>query len=161
MTYAPCANEPVMPPAPRSFENPDDDFIRELLFRSKIIAVPGLSPSPYRPSHRVAFALQAYGYRIIPVRPGVVEILGEVAVSSLDLIDAALDEGERVDIVDVFRAPQHADEIVTQCLRLRPRALWLQEGIVNPNAAVRARDAGIPTIMDRCILKERARLVAT
>ncbi len=139
--------------------NPDDDYVRELLRRSRIIAMPGLSPRPSRPSHRVAFAMQGYGYRVIPVRPGVVEILGEVAVTNLDRIGSVLDDGESVDIVNVFRAPQHVDAIVTECLRLRPRALWLQEGVVNPGAAERARAAGIATIMDRCILKERARLL--
>ena len=149
-------------PAPKQFpDNPDDDFVKELLLRSRIIAMPGLSPRPFRPSHRVAFAMQAYGYRVIPVRPGAVEILGEVAVSGLDRIGAVLEDGESVDIVDVFRAPQHVDAIVTECLRLRPRALWLQEGVINPGAAARARAAGIATIMDRCILKERARLLAS
>lgn len=141
------------------FRNPEDEVIASLLRRARVIAIPGLSPRPYRPSYRVAFALQGYGYRVIPVRPGAVEILGEVAVASLASIGDVMADGERVDIVDVFRAPEHIDEIVNQCLRVQPRALWLQEGVVNPVAARRARDAGIITIMDRCIVRERARLL--
>ena len=141
------------------FRNPADEVVADLLRRAQVIAIPGLSPRPYRPSYRVAFALQSYGYRVIPVRPGTLEILGEVAVASLDFIGDVMEDDERVDIVDVFRAPEHIGAIVDQCLRMRPRALWLQEGVVNPGAARRARDAGIVTVMNRCILKERARLL--
>ncbi|MGD8828495.1 MAG: CoA-binding protein, partial [Gammaproteobacteria bacterium] len=101
----------------------------------------------------VARAMQGYGYKIIPVRPGVDEILGEPAVADLADLD------EAVDIVDVFRAPEHVDGIVDTCIENGLKVLWLQEGVVNEAAAERARQAGMFVVMDRCIYKEYAALV--
>ncbi len=112
------------------------------------IAVLGLSPKPNRPSHNVAKAMQGFGFRIIPVRPMVQEILGEPVYPTLDAIT------ERIDVVNVFRAAEHLDAIVDECVRLHIPALWIQEGIVNIPAAQRARDAGIFVVMDRCLYKD-------
>ena len=135
-----------------SFTNPDDDALRALLGRSKTIAVVGLSPQPARPSYRVAKAMQHYGYRIVPVRPLVNEVLGEKAYASLAEIPFA------VDLVDVFRAAEHLPAIVEQCQALHLPAIWIQEGIIAEVAAHSAVASGMTVVMDRCILKDYVRL---
>lgn len=134
------------------FSNPDDAALHALFNRIKTIAVVGLSPQSARPSYRVARAMQGYGYRIVPVRPLVDEVLGEKAYASLADIPFA------VDLVDVFRAAEHVPAIVEQCLALHLPAIWLQEGIVADAAARRAQAGGMMVVMDRCILKDYVRL---
>lgn len=136
-----------------TFENPSDEAIRELLEQVRNIAVVGLSPKPDRPSYVVAHHLKGYGYRVIPVRPATGEILGEKTWPDLESVPDA------VDLVDVFRAPEHVDPIVDTCIARGIKALWLQEGVVNEAAAQRARAAGITVVMDRCIFKECAALL--
>jgi uncharacterized protein len=140
------------------FLNPKAEQIAKLLRAAATIAVVGLSPDRTRPSHGVAKALQRFGYRIIPVNPFAESILGEPAVASLDQLPEALGPGERIDIVDVFRRREHVAGIVDECIRLKLPALWLQEGVVDERAAARAVQAGIFTVMDRCLFKERAAL---
>ena len=135
-----------------SFSNPDDDALRALLSRVKTIAVIGLSPQPARPSYRVSKAMQHYGYRIVPVRPRVDEVLGEKAYASLAEIPFA------VDLVDVFRAAEHLPAIVEQCQALHLPAIWIQEGIMAEAAAHSAVASGMTVVMDRCILKDYVRL---
>lgn len=135
-----------------SFDNPDDDALRRLLDDVKTIAVVGLSPQPARPSFRVAQAMQGYGFRIVPVRPAVEQVLGERAYARL------ADIPFKVDLVDVFRAAEHVPAIVEQCLALNFPAIWIQEGIVHTEAAETARAAGMTVAMDRCLLKEYIRL---
>jgi predicted CoA-binding protein len=130
------------------FTNPSDEDIRALLQRVKTIAVVGLSASPGRPSHGVARALQGFGYRIIPVNPTVVEVLGEKACPSLR------DLPEPVDLVDVFRESSHVAGIVDDCIALKLPALWLQDGVMDAAAALRARAAGLTVVMDRCIYRD-------
>ncbi len=140
------------------FANPPPPQIENLLRAARIIAVVGLSADPGRPSHRVARALQGFGYRIIPVTPALPEVLGERAVASLDDLPQVLKAGERVDIVDVFRRPEFVAGIVDECIRLKVPALWLQDGVIDPAAAERAVAAGIFTVMDRCTYRDRAAL---
>lgn len=140
------------------FHNPDAETIATLLQRARIIAIVGLSADPSRPSHGVARGLQRFGYRIIPVTPSADTVLGERAVPDLDHLGAVLAAGEQVDIVDVFRRPEHVAGIVDDCIRLGLPALWLQDGVVDEAAAARARDAGIVTVMDRCLWRDRAAL---
>ena len=140
------------------FVNPHAQHIARLLRAARIIAIVGLSPDRTRPSHGVAKALQRFGYRIVPVNPFAESILGEPAVASLAQVAEVLGPDERIDIVDVFRRPQHVPGIVADCIRLELPALWLQEGVVDEAAAVRAVRAGILTVMDRCLFKERAAL---
>lgn len=135
------------------FENPPLHEIRVLLQRIHNIAVVGLSPNPNRPSHLVAEALQRFGYRILPVRPAITEILGEPAYPDLRQVQ------EHIDLVDVFRAPEHVDEIVDACIGLNVPALWLQDGVINEAAALRARQAGIFVVMDRCIYRDYLQLM--
>ncbi len=140
------------------FTNPSSEQIAEVLHAARVIAVVGLSADPTRPSHGVARALQRFGYRIIPVTPSAEVILGEQAVPDLAHLSEALGPGERVDIVDVFRRPEHVAGIVDECIRLRLPAIWLQDGVIDAGAAERARTAGIFTVMDRCLFRDRAAL---
>lgn len=133
------------------FSNPHPDEINRLLREIHSVAVLGLSPKPDRPSFRVARGLQSHGYRIIPVRPMVAEVLGEIAYPDLESLP------ELPDIVDVFRASEHVSAIVDSCIKLGIRKLWLQEGVINEEAALRAQQAGITVVMDLCIWRELAR----
>lgn len=136
------------------FQNPSSNEIKALLARVKTIAVVGLSPKPNRPSFVVARAMQGFGYRTIPVRPAVDKVLGEKAYASLAEVP------DQIDVVDAFRAAEHLDELVDECIRLKLPALWIQEGIVNVAAAERARSAGLFVVMDRCIYKDYVSLLA-
>jgi predicted CoA-binding protein len=128
------------------------DSIHELLSRIKTIAVVGQSDNSMRPSYGVSAYMQAQGYKIIPVNPHISDALGETAYPSL------FDVPTKIDLVDVFRRPEYVDEIVEQAIQLKIPAIWLQEDVINEQAAEKARQAGIFVVMDRCILKEhRAR----
>ena len=133
---------------PDTFRNPDAAAIRALLQSVRTIAVVGLSPNPLRPSHGVARALQQFGYKVIPVRPAVDQVLGERAYPTLS------DVAEPFDLVDVFRSPEHIAPLVDECLRLGVKAIWLQDGVVDETAARRAADAGVTVVMDRCIYRD-------
>ena len=135
------------------FANPSANEIRALLLRTKTIAVVGLSASPMRPSHSVARALQGFGYRIIPVNPAVTEVLGEKAYPSLRALP------EPVDLVDVFRESRHVAEIVDDCIPLKRPVLWLQDGVIDKAAALRAQEAGLTVVMDRCIYRDYLQLI--
>lgn len=131
-----------------TFDYPPAEDIRKLLHEVRSIAVLGLSPNPSRPSFRVAQGLQAKGYRIIPVRPLVDEVLGEKAYPDLESLP------ELPDIVDVFRASEHVPAIVDSCIKLGIKRIWLQDGVIHEEAAQRARDAGIVVVMDRCMWRD-------
>ncbi|HKS82626.1 MAG TPA: CoA-binding protein [Candidatus Acidoferrales bacterium] len=124
------------------------DPITQILKTSKTIAVVGLSSRPFRPSYGVSEYMKSAGYRIIPVNPEEKEVLGEKCYARLE------DVPERVDIVNVFRRPEFVPEIVELAIRIGARAVWMQEGVSHPEAAERARAAGLFVIMDACILKE-------
>ena len=139
------------------FENPTKAEIDALLKRARTIAIIGLSDAPGRPSHNVAKALQKFGYRIVPVNPVATEILGER--SWPDLASAVRGAGP-IDVVDVFRRPEHVPAIVDEAVRLAIPALWLQDGVIDEAAAGRARAAGIFTVMNRCMFRDRSTLAA-
>ena len=141
-----------------TFTNPGDAEVAHLLERARTIAVVGLSDNPSRPSYGVARALVRFGYRVIPVNPGLASWRGLTAVPDLASVveEAAPDP---IDIVDVFRRPEHVAGIVDECIALGLEGLWLQQGVIDVRAAERARDAGIFVVMDRCLYVERARLV--
>ncbi|MDH5783983.1 MAG: CoA-binding protein [Chromatiales bacterium] len=111
------------------FTHPESELLRRLLKQTKRIAVVGLSPNPSRPSHQVAAAMQGFGYRIIPVRPAVDEVLGEKAYPDLYALP------DMPDLVDVFRAPEHVMPIVDACIELGIKAIWLQDGVIDESAA--------------------------
>lgn len=139
-----------------SFQNPPDSRIRELLKHARNVAVVGLSDRADRPSHGVASALQRLGYKVIPINPQLDKVLGELAYADLPAARAA---GVSIDIVDVFRSPQHVGPIVDTCIELNLPAIWLQEGVIATESAERATENGIVTVMDRCIYKEHVRLM--
>jgi predicted CoA-binding protein len=121
---------------------------REILAGAKVIAVVGLSDKPDRDSYGVAAYLQRAGYRIVPVNPGVREVLGETSYP--DLRDIPFD----VDIVDIFRKPEAVPEIVDAAIEIGAKAVWMQLGVVHEAAAAKARAAGLQVVMDRCIAVE-------
>lgn len=135
------------------YTHPAPDTLRTLLQQVKTIAVVGLSPNPARPSHHVAAAMQGFGYRIIPVRPAVAEVLGETAYPDLYALPV------KPDMVDVFRAPEHVMPLVDACIELGIRTIWLQDGVINKAAAEKAAAAGVTVVMDRCIYRDYVRLL--
>ena len=135
-----------------TFSNPAPGEICQLLREIRSVAVLGLSPNSSRPSFHVAQALQGFGYRIIPVRPLVSEVLGETAYPDLESLP------DIPDIVDVFRAPEHLPAIVDSCINLGIPRLWLQDGVVNEAEALRAQQAGIEVVMDRCMFRDYVQL---
>ena len=135
------------------FSNPSLAAIRVLLQRVKTIAVVGLSASPGRPSYGVARSLQDFGYRILPVNPSVSEVLGERSYPSLR------DLPEPVDLVDVFRESSHVAAIVDDCIALNLPALWLQDGVIDEAAALRAQASGLTVVMNRCIYRDYLQLI--
>ncbi|MEW6447533.1 MAG: CoA-binding protein [Bacillota bacterium] len=132
--------------------NPSDAVLKEILQKSKNVAVVGLSPKPHRDSHKVAVYLQQHGYRIVPVYPREEFILGEKVYRGLAEIPI------RIDVVNVFRRSDEVLPVVIDAIRLHPRAIWLQLGIVNEEAIPLCRDAGVTLVMNTCIMVEHRRL---
>jgi predicted CoA-binding protein len=124
---------------------------KEILERYKTIAVVGLSSRKWRTSFQVSEYMQGAGYRIIPINPNEVEVLGERAYASLD------DVPEPFEIVNIFRRPEFVPDIVEAAIRRNARVIWMQLGVVNEEAAERARKAGLDVVMDRCILQDHSR----
>jgi predicted CoA-binding protein len=125
-----------------------------MLSNGKTIAVVGLSSRRSRPSYGVAEYLQSEGFRIIPVNPNETEILGEKCYATLEEIPSP------VDIVDIFRRSDSVMEVVESAIRIGAKGVWMQEGVVNPEAAEKARAAGLEVVMDHCILKEHRKMVS-
>jgi predicted CoA-binding protein len=123
-----------------------------ILNEYRIIAMVGLSPDPSRPSHRVAKYLINHGYKVIPVNPDAQEILGTRSYSDMSSIP------EPIEIVDIFRRSEEVMPIVDEAIKIGAKVVWMQEGVINEEAALRARDAGLLVVMDRCMLKEHMRL---
>jgi len=143
-----------------NFRNPSRAEIDAFLRRIRTIAIVGLSDNSFRPSHAIARSLQSFGYRIVPINPAIHTVLGERAWPSLEAAVAGLEPTERIDLVDVFRLPEFVAPIVNECIRLQLPALWLQDGVIDDAAALRAQAAGLFTVMDRCIHRDRAMLAA-
>lgn len=131
----------------------DPKAIDSILDEAKTIAVVGLSSDASRASNGVSRYMQSHGYRIIPINPNEVSVLGENAYSRLE------DVPEKIDLVDVFRRSEEAGQHVAEAIRIGARAVWLQEGVIDEAAARRALDAGLSVVMDRCILKEHMKRI--
>ncbi len=136
-----------------SFENPSRERIKQILEQAGNIAVVGLSDKPDRTSHMVALAMQDKGYRIIPVNPNERESLGEKAYANLEEVP------EKIDIVNIFRRSEFVSPVVVAAIAIGAKAIWMQEGVEDEQAAERATKAGLLVVMDRCILKEHMRLL--
>jgi predicted CoA-binding protein len=139
-----------------TFENPSPERIGQLLRETRTIAVIGISDNPMRPSWDVTRRMRGYGYRIVPVNPQLEQWEGIAAHATLGEAVAALGPDQRIDLVNVFRRPALVGAVVDDCIRLGLPALWLQLGVVNEAAALRAVQAGLTVVMDRCIYVERA-----
>lgn len=133
-------------------QNPTDQERKEMLEEAKTIAVVGCSNKPDRTSYMIAEAMQNAGYRIIPVNPMIAgeTVLGEKVVASLTDIQ------EPVDIVNVFRRSEEVMPVAEEAVKIKPKALWLQQGIVNDEAAELAQENEIKVVMDRCIKVDHA-----
>jgi predicted CoA-binding protein len=131
----------------------DKETLRQILLNARTIAVVGLSEKPWRDSHTVSAYLQDKGYRIIPVNPVISAVLGVTSVPRLEDIE------EQVHIVDVFRRPEHVPAIVESAIAIGAETLWLQSGIIHEAAAIRASEAGMNVVMDRCIRVAHSLLV--
>jgi predicted CoA-binding protein len=131
-----------------SFENPNREEIKQILEKTKVIAVVGLSDNPDRTSYMVSEAMQNKGYRIIPVNPNAKQILGEKCYASLT------DIPEQIDIVNVFRRSEFIVPIAEEAIKVKAKVLWLQLGVYNEEAASLAGNQGLSVIMDRCIKVE-------
>ncbi len=124
----------------------------DILRRYRTIAVVGLSSDLERPSHSVAAYLKEHGYRIIPVNPNKVEVLGEKSYPGLGSVP------EPVEVVQIFRRPEYVPEVVAEAIRIGAKAVWMQQGISHEPAAADARKAGILVVMDRCMRTEHRKL---
>jgi predicted CoA-binding protein len=127
--------------------------IQRVLHTAKTVAIVGLSSNQLRASNFVGYYLRRHGYRVIPVNPRETEILGQTCYPSL------LDIPERVDVVDVFRAPSVVPQIAREAVQIGAGTLWLQLGVISPEGAQIASDGGLTVIMDRCVKFEHARYV--
>jgi len=130
----------------------DEALPLRLLAQARTIAVVGASSDPRRAAHGVMRYLIEAGYTVYPVNPDEAEVLGRTAYASLAELP------EPVDIVDVFRRPEHVPDVVSAAIAARARAVWLQLGIVHEQAAAEARAAGLEVVMDRCTKIEHGRL---
>lgn len=136
------------------FQNPSNEERKEMLMNAKTIAVVGLSDNPEKSSYMVTKAMQDKGYKIIPVNPAVIEVLGEKAVASLT------DIKEPVDIINVFRRSEKILPVAEEAVQYgKSKVFWLQQGIYNEEAAKLCEENGITVVMDQCIKVDHAILV--
>ncbi|NOZ84248.1 MAG: CoA-binding protein [Epsilonproteobacteria bacterium] len=125
--------------------------IEKILKNHKVVAIVGLSPKEERPSRQVAQYLQKHGYKIVPVRPGMNEILGEKCYSSLSEIPFP------IDVVDIFRKSETVMPIIDEAIKIGAKSVWLQLGIKNPEAEKKAESAGLLVVSDRCMKIEHSK----
>lgn len=129
-----------------------DQMMRDILISTKTIASVGLSSNDEKESYWIVFFLKEQGYRIIPVNPKATEIFGEKAYPSL------LDIPDKIDVVQVFRKPEDVPPVVDDAIKIGAKVVWMQEGIVNEEAAQKAREAGLQVVMDACMRATHKRL---
>jgi len=129
----------------------EPDTIKNIL-KLKIIAVVGMSPKPERPSHYVSMYMKEHGYTIIPVNPGQTQIAGETCYPSL------LEIPYKIDVVDVFRRPEHVLPIAELAVKISAKALWLQDDVINEEAAEIAERAGLLVVMNDCMLRQHRQI---
>lgn len=136
----------------------DPAVIDEILRTARNIAVVGISNKTWRASHHVGSYLAANGYRVFPVNPALSEVLGKPCLPDLDAAHAASREqtGTGIDLVDIFRAPEHVPAIVEDVIRMGIPYLWLQDEVVHEEAVARARAAGVKCVQNDCIFRQHA-----
>ena len=129
-------------------------FEAKILNKYRTVAIVGASPNRERPSYIVANYLAKHGYQIIPVNPNAQEVMGKTSYPDLSSI------AEKVEVVDIFRRSEDVTPIVNEAIKIGAKAVWMQEGVINKEAATRARDSGLLVVMDKCMLKEHQRLAS-
>ena len=127
--------------------------IKSILENSKTIAVVGCSSNPEKAAHRIPRYMKEHGYKIIPVNPNSETVLGEKAYKSI------LDVKEKIDILDIFRPSEECLEVVKEAIKIKPRVIWMQSGIINEDAKEIAEQHGIKVVMDKCIMVEHKKAV--
>lgn len=130
-----------------------DKELKDILLSAKTIASVGLSSNPAKESYGIALYLKEQGYRIIPVNPTTPEVFGEKSYPDLESVP------EKIDVVQVFRKQEDVPPVVEGAIKAGAKVVWMQEGIVNEQAAQTARDAGLQVVMDACMRAEHRRLV--
>lgn len=130
-----------------------DDELKDILETTRVIATVGLSANPEKASHRVPRYLKEQGYRVIPVNPSAAELLGEKSYPELTAIP------DKVDLVQLFRPSEAVPPFVDQAIQIGAKVVWMQEGILNEDAAAKARAGGLKVVMDRCMKVEHRRLI--
>ena len=131
----------------------NDQIMKEILLSAKTIASVGLSSNPEKESYGVVQYLMGQGYRVFPVNPTVSDVLGEKAYPDLSSIP------EKVDVVQIFRKPEDIPPVVDEAIKIGAKVVWMQEGIVNEQAAIKARSAGLRVVMDACMRATHRRLI--
>jgi predicted CoA-binding protein len=131
----------------------DDQMMKDILSSAKTIASVGLSSNPAKESFGIAAYLKAQGYRVIPVNPTTAEVFGEKSYPDLESVP------EKIDVVQVFRKPEDVPPVVDSAIMVGAKAVWMQEGIVNEEAAEKARAAGLQVVMDACMRVSHRRLI--
>jgi predicted CoA-binding protein len=131
----------------------NDQMMKDILLSAKTIASVGLSSNQQKESYWIVSYLKDQGYRIIPVNPTADEILGEKAYPDLESVP------EKIDVVQVFRKPDDVPPVVDSAIKVGAKAVWMQEGIVNEEAAQKARQAGLQVVMDACMRVTHRRLI--
>lgn len=138
----------------------DPAIIHEMLHTARNIAVVGMSDKPWRASRNIGRYLADNGYHVLPVNPNLSEVVGLQCLPDLDAAQAAAlrDTGTGIDLVDVFRAPEHVPGIVDEVIRLNIPYLWLQDDVIHEEAVARARVAGVKCVQNDCIFRQHSRL---
>jgi hypothetical protein len=131
----------------------DDNQLRDILTSSKTVASVGVSSSPEKPSYGIFAYLLAQGYQMIPVNPGTAEIQGRKTYPDLASVP------ERIDVVQVFRKPEDVPPVVAEAIKAGARVVWMQEQVINEEAARTAEAAGLKVVMNRCMRKTHQRLL--
>jgi predicted CoA-binding protein len=131
----------------------DDQMMKDILLSAKTIASVGLSSNQQKESYWIVSYLKDQGYRVIPVNPTADEILGEKSYPDLESVP------EKIDVVQVFRKPEDVPPVVDSAIKAGAKAVWMQEGIVNEEAAQKAREAGLQVVMDACMRVTHRRLI--
>jgi uncharacterized protein len=130
-----------------------DQELKDILSNTKIIASVGLSGNQQKESYGIGLYLQEQGYQVIPVNPTATEILGETSYPDLESVPV------KIDVVQVFRKPEDVPPVVEDAIKVGAKVVWMQEGIVNEEAAKRAREAGLQVVMDACMRSTHRRLI--
>ena len=131
----------------------NDQMMKDILLSTKTIASFGLSSNPGKESYGIVQYLKSQGYRIIPVNPTADEILGEKSYPDLESVP------EPIDVVQVFRRSEDVPPVVDSAIKVGAKVVWMQEGIVNEEAAQKAREAGLQVVMDACMRGTHRRLI--